>query len=73
MTVRRSQLREGGAIGKKFYTVETILYLMDSTEDPEIAHEDFLYLVTNVACDIVYFGPKATPDHICDYLNDWRP
>ncbi len=50
-----------------------ILYVMDSSEDPEVAHEDFLYLVTNVARDIVYFGPKATPEQICHYLNDWRP
>jgi superfamily II DNA or RNA helicase len=50
-----------------------ILYVMATTEDPEVAHEDFLYLVTKVARDIVYFGPKATPEQICDYLNDWRP
>jgi RNA polymerase primary sigma factor len=49
-----------------------VLYVMDSSEDPEVAHEDFLYLVTEVASDIVYFGPKATPKQICDYLNDWR-
>lgn len=50
-----------------------ILYVMDSSEDPEVAHEDFLYLVTGVARDIEYFGPKATPQQICDYLNDWHP
>ena len=50
-----------------------VLYVMDSSEDPEVAHEDFLYLVTEVAHDIVYFGPKASPRQICEYLNDWRP
>ena len=50
-----------------------IMYVMDSSEDPEVAHEDFLYLVTEVSRDIVHFGPKATPEQICDYLNDWRP
>ncbi len=50
-----------------------ILYVMGSSEDPEVAHEDFLYLVTNVARDMVYFGPKATPKQICEYLNDWQP
>jgi hypothetical protein len=49
-----------------------ILYIMDSSEDPEVTHEHFLYPVTNVARDIVYFGPKATPKQISDYLNDWR-
>ena len=49
-----------------------ILYVMGSSEDPEVAHEDFLYLVTGVARDIVYFGPKASLQQICDYLNDWR-
>lgn len=48
-----------------------ILYVMNSSEDPEVAHEDFLYLVTGVARDVTYFGPKATPEQICDYLNDW--
>jgi RNA polymerase primary sigma factor len=50
-----------------------VMYVLGSSEDPEVAHEDFLYLVTKVARDIVYFGPKATPEQICDYLNDWRP
>jgi RNA polymerase primary sigma factor len=50
-----------------------ILYVMGSSEDPEVAHEDFLYLVANVARDMVYVGPKATPKQICDYLNDWQP
>ena len=50
-----------------------IFYGMGSSEDPEVAHKDFLYLVTGVARDIVYFGPKATPEQICHYLNDWRP
>lgn len=49
-----------------------VFYVMDSSEDPEVAHEDFLYLVTDVARDIVYFEPKASPEQICDYLNDWR-
>ncbi len=50
-----------------------VMYVMDTSEDPEVAHEDFLYLVTKVSRDIVYFGPKATPRQISDYLNDWRP
>ncbi len=50
-----------------------IFYVMDSSEDPEVAHEDFLYLVTDVAQDIVHFGPKASPGQVCEYLNDWRP
>jgi hypothetical protein len=29
--------------------------------------------IDGVTRDIVYFGPKATPEQICDYLNDWRP
>ncbi len=48
-----------------------VLYVVGTSEDPEVAHEDFLYLVTKVARDIVYFGPKATPQQICAYLNDW--
>ncbi len=50
-----------------------VMYVMGSSEDPEVAHEDFLYLVTKVSRDIVYFGPKAAPKQICDYLNDWQP
>ena len=50
-----------------------VMYVMGTSEDPEVAHEDFLYLVTKVSRDIVYFGPKATPRQISDYLNDWRP
>ena len=49
-----------------------ILYVMDSSEDPEVAHEDFLYLVTGVARDIAHFGPSVSPKQICEYLNDWR-
>lgn len=49
-----------------------ILYVVGSSEDPKVAHEDFLYLVTGVARDIVYFGPNASPKQICDYLNDWQ-
>jgi RNA polymerase primary sigma factor len=49
-----------------------VLYVMGTSEDPEVAHEDFLYLVTEVARDIVYFGPNAKPEQICNYLNDWK-
>jgi hypothetical protein len=48
-----------------------VLYVMNTSEDPEVAHEDFLYLVTDVARNIVYFGPKATSKQVCDYLNNW--
>ncbi len=50
-----------------------ILYVEGTAEDPEVAHEDFLYLVTDVAHDISYFGPDASSKQICEYLNDWRP
>ena len=49
-----------------------VLYVMDTSEDPKVAHEDFLYLVTGVARDIAYFGPDAAPGQICEYLDDWR-
>ncbi len=49
-----------------------VLYVVDTSEDPEVAHEDFLYLVTGVADDIAYFGPEASAAQICGYLNDWQ-
>jgi superfamily II DNA or RNA helicase len=48
-----------------------VLYVEDTSEDPEVAHEDFLYLVTDVAEDIRYFNREASADEICEYLNDW--
>ena len=60
---------EGGAIGDSL----AIVYVMDSSENPEVAHENLLYLVTGVASGIAYFGCRATPEQICDYPNDWRP
>ncbi len=50
-----------------------VLYVEETSEDPRVAHEDFLYLVTDVARDIVYFGPEARPEQVCGYLNDWQP
>ncbi len=49
-----------------------VLYVEDTSEDPEVAHEDFLYLVRDVARDIRHFGPRASSEEICGYLNGWR-
>ncbi len=48
-----------------------VLYVEGTSEDPGVAHEDFLYLVTNVARDIKHFEPHASVREVCGYLNDW--
>jgi len=48
-----------------------VLYVRDTSEDPEFAHEDFLGLVEPVAHDVRYFSADATGGAICDYLNAW--
>jgi superfamily II DNA or RNA helicase len=48
-----------------------VLYIQDTSEDPNVAHEDFLGLVTPVAQDIEYFSAEASDRVICDYLNAW--
>jgi superfamily II DNA or RNA helicase len=50
-----------------------VLYVEGTAEDPAVAHEDFLYLVTDVARDIEYFEPDALAGEVCSYLNDWNP
>lgn len=50
-----------------------ILYVEDTSEDPNVAHEDFLYLVTEVAHDMRYFGSNVSAKKICKYLNNWNP
>jgi superfamily II DNA or RNA helicase len=49
-----------------------VLYVEDTSEDPHVAHEDFLYLVTEVAHDIRYFGSNVSAKKICKYLNNWN-
>ncbi len=49
-----------------------VLYVEDTSEDPNVAHEDFLGLVTPVAHDIEYFSVDDSGRTICDYLNAWR-
>lgn len=49
-----------------------VLYVEDTSEDPEVAHEDFLYLVMGSAREIKYFGSNASANTICSYLNEWR-
>ncbi len=48
-----------------------VLYVRDTSEDPEFAHEDFLGLVRPVAHDVRDFPSGATGRAICDYLNAW--
>lgn len=50
----------------------TVLYVEGTAEDPDVAHEDFLYLVTDVARDMAFFEPEASAREVCDYLNDWN-
>jgi len=49
-----------------------VLFVEDTAEDPESAHEDFLYLVTGVAHDLRYFDADTSSAEICEYLNNWR-
>lgn len=46
-----------------------VLYVEDTSEDPEVAHEGFLDLVTGVARDVKYFSDNASPTKICGYLS----
>lgn len=46
-----------------------VLYVQDTSEDPDIAHEGFLDLVIPVAEDIRTFDSKATAGEICRYLS----
>lgn len=48
-----------------------VLYVEETSEDPTSAHEDFLYLVTDVARNIRYFPSTASAGEICAYLNEW--
>jgi len=48
-----------------------ILYVEDTSEDPNVAHEDFLGRVTPVAQEIEYFSAEDSGRTICDYLNAW--
>lgn len=50
-----------------------VLYVEGTSEDPDLAHEDFLYLVTEVAQDIKRFPSRASATEVCSYLNDWVP
>jgi RNA polymerase primary sigma factor len=49
-----------------------VLYVEDTSEDPNVSHEDFLGLVTPVAHDIEYFSAEDPGRVICRYLNAWR-
>ncbi len=46
-----------------------VLYVEDTSEDPEVAHEGFLDLVTGVARNVEYFFTDASPKQLCSYLS----
>lgn len=48
-----------------------VLYVRDTSEDPEFAHEDFLGLVRPVAREVRNFPAETKGRAICDYLNAW--
>lgn len=49
-----------------------VLYVEETSEDPNSAHEDFLYLVTGVARDVRHFPSTASAAEVCRYLNEWN-
>jgi RNA polymerase primary sigma factor len=48
-----------------------VLYVEDTSEDPQVSQEDFLYIIDHVAHDIQYFDSRDCSREICEYLNDW--
>lgn len=46
-----------------------VLYVQDTSEDPDVAHEGFLDLVTGVAHDIKDFSSEVSPAEVCNYLS----
>ncbi len=46
-----------------------VLYVQGTSEDPEIAHEDFLGLVRDVAENVKVFNSEASARKICNYLS----
>ncbi len=56
--------KEGGRIARL-----AVLYVQDTSEDPDVAHEGFLDLVMPVAEDIRTFDSRASANAICNYLS----
>lgn len=46
-----------------------VLYVQDTSEDPDTAHEGFLDLVMPVAEDIRVFDSETSARGICTYLS----
>ncbi len=46
-----------------------VFYVQDTSEDPEVAHEGFLELVTGVAHNIEYFFNEVPSTEVCKYLS----
>lgn len=58
------RLKEDGRLARV-----VVLYVEDTSEDPEVAHEGFLDLVTGVARSVKYFSDDASSTKICRYLS----
>lgn len=50
-----------------------VLYVEGTSEAPDLAHENFLDIVTEVAQDIRRFPSGASSAEVCNYLNEWTP